>query len=440
MEQFFNAIGDFMLKVAFTISTFEVKMWYLSVATFVLFLLIIIIAVSCKNKKKKAQWQSVEQTETDNAQVEEKPQEVGEVSVPNEEARVVEEAKPEESQPVEEVKVAEKKPAKKPTTKKPVKKAEKVEATVSEPVEEAKPVEKNPAKKTTAKKPQPVAEQTETVVEEVKPVKKGAKGKWKIVRKKSNEFIAILCASNGEVMLSSEIYSTPEGAKNGIGTIINGVENGNFIIYKDKGGDFYYKLKSATNKLLCAGEIYKTKARCASSVESVKRIAADAVILDDIVEGQEYVEYTPSLDLGITEKTAKGKWKIEKDENGYSARLYANNGQPMISTECVSQKATAEKAVANVKKYSADGNFIIDRDKFGRFYFKLRNSQKSVVCIGEAYDTLDRCIKALESVRKFAEISQIVEDAPVVEKKEEEEKPAPAKKPTAKKPANKKPE
>ena len=110
----------------------------------------------------------------------------------------------------------------------------------------------------------------------------------------------------------------------------------------------------------------------------------------------------------------------------------------MISTEGVSQKATAEKAVANVKKYSLDGNFIIDKDKFGRFYYKLRNSQKSVVCIGEAYDSLDRCIKALESVRRFAEISEIVEEAPVVEKKEEavvEDKPA--KKPVAKKTAKK---
>jgi uncharacterized protein YegP (UPF0339 family) len=118
--------------------------------------------------------------------------------------------------------------------------------------------------------------------------------------------------------------------------------------------------------------------------------------------GQEYIDYTPAT-INTTTKSAKGKWKVEKDENGYSARLYANNGQLMIATEGVSSRATAEKAVENVKKHSAAGNFIIDKDKFGRFYYKLRNAQKSVICIGEAYDKLDSCTSALESVRRFAE-------------------------------------
>ncbi len=260
-------------------------------------------------------------------------------------------------------------------------------------------VQEKPVKKTPAKKP---AKKTED-----KPQKR-LLGKWIIVKKKDNEYMSKLLASNGEVMLSSEIYSTADGAKSGVATIIKGVENGNFIIYCDKSGAYYYKLKSASNKLLCAGEIYKTKDGCDKAVESVKRIASASPIVSDIVEGEEYIEYLPTpLNLDTGKKLAKGKWKIEKGENGYSAKLYANNGQLMISTEGVSQKATAEKAVLAVKKNSLEGNFIIDKDKFGRFYYKLRNSQKSVICIGEAYEKLDACISALESVRRFAEISQI---------------------------------
>ncbi len=250
-----------------------------------------------------------------------------------------------------------------------------------------------------------VAPKTASKKVETKPTKR-LNGKWVIVHKKDGEYLAVLLASNGEVMLTSETYSTPEGAKAGIATIIKGVENGNFIIYKDKSGQFYYKLKSATNKLLCAGEIYKTKDGCVSAVESVKRIAKDAIIISDILAGEEYIAYIPAK-LNLNGKLAKGKWKIERDDNGYSARLYANNGQLMIATESVSQRATAEKAMINVKKNSLEGNFIIDKDKFGRFYYKLRNSQKSVICIGEAYDKLDTCISSLESVRKFAEISDL---------------------------------
>ena len=74
----------------------------------------------------------------------------------------------------------------------------------------------------------------------------------------------------------------------------------------------------------------------------------------------------------------------------------------MLATEEVSLRKSAEKAIEAVKKNSLAGNFIIDRDKFGRYYYKLRNAQKSVICIGEAYDSLESCINALESVRRFA--------------------------------------
>ena len=41
-------------------------------------------------------------------------------------------------------------------------------------------------------------------------------------------------ASNGEVMLNSEVYASAEGARNGVATIINGVNNGKFVVYNVK--------------------------------------------------------------------------------------------------------------------------------------------------------------------------------------------------------------
>ena len=80
----------------------------------------------------------------------------------------------------------------------------------------------------------------------------------------------------------------------------------------------------------------------------------------------------------------------------------------MLATEEVASKKNAESAVDSVKKNALAGNFIIDRDKFGRFYYKLRNVQKSVICIGEAYESLDSCVSAIESVRRFALNSELV--------------------------------
>ena len=287
-------------------------------------------------------------------------------------------------------------------------KAVKIEEKQPEVVEKkATPTEKKTATKPKTASTKKATAKPEVKKEETKPQRK-AVGKWVIEIKRDNEYLAKLLASNGEVMLHSEIYSSPEGARNGINTIKNGVANGKFIVYRDKTKDYYFKLKSANNKLLCAGEIYSTKDGCLSAVESVKRIAETAIIVDGVEKGHRFIDYTP---IELSDKAlqgAKGKWKIEQGENGgYLARLYANNGQLMLATEEVSKKATATTAVENVKKYAKEGNFVIDKDKFGNFYYKLRNSQKSVVCIGETYDKLESCISALESVRRFALNSEL---------------------------------
>lgn len=359
---------DLILKLAKLIGVSELLAWFIlgAAALFLVAVVIVTILVCLKNARiRKAQETLSKEAEKEFATTNEV---VEETNTP----------KPQENSVTEEVIVIKEKTAQ-PKVNKP---------------------------KTTAKKPSaPKKEQKP----EPKKESKKLNGKWVVVKKRDNEFVAQLMASNGEIMLNSEVYSSFEGAKSGISTIQKGVVEGKFVVYNDKDGDNYFKLKSSGNKLLCAGEIYKTKEGCLSAIESVKRIAKDSPISDVVVEGQRFIDYTPKkIDLE-TLKGAKGKWKIEQDQNGYFARLYANNGQVMLSTESVSQKSTALKAIESVKKNAELGNFIIDKDKFGRFYYKLRNVQKSVICIGEAYDTLDRCVSALESVRKFALNSLIVE-------------------------------
>ena len=355
-----DKIKELILKICTIISGWVnlpvLTVAYIGLGVIVLLLLIIIISIACavkKSKKKKA--------------LKEKEQEiVNQVQEP----AVVEEVQPEVK---EEVIV------------------EQPEPEPAQQVQEEKPVKETTAKKAPAKK----------VVEQEKQPKKKF-GKWIVEFKGHGEYLSKLLASNGEVMLSSEIYTTEEGARGGIATIIRGVDSGKFVVYQDKNSNYYYKLKTANNRLLCVGEIYKSKDRCLKAVESVKRIAKESPVLNELIEGAQYIDYVPAQ-TDATKKGARGKWRIETTADGnYSAKLYASNGQLMLATEEVALEKSAVNAIASVKKNSAEGNFIIDRDKFGRYYYKLRNAQKSVICIGEAYDTLESCTNAIESVRRFA--------------------------------------
>jgi uncharacterized protein YegP (UPF0339 family) len=55
---------------------------------------------------------------------------------------------------------------------------------------------------------------------------------------------------------------------------------GKFEIYKDKRGEFRFRLKAANGEIVASGESYKTKAAAEKGVEAVKRAADGAEVVD----------------------------------------------------------------------------------------------------------------------------------------------------------------
>ncbi len=55
---------------------------------------------------------------------------------------------------------------------------------------------------------------------------------------------------------------------------------GKFELYKDKGGKFRFRLKAGNGEIIAVGEAYETKASAKNGVESVKKSAADATVVD----------------------------------------------------------------------------------------------------------------------------------------------------------------
>ena len=51
-----------------------------------------------------------------------------------------------------------------------------------------------------------------------------------------------------------------------------------FEVYKDKAGEFRFRLKATNGQVIATGEAYTTKAACLNGIESIKKNAADAEI------------------------------------------------------------------------------------------------------------------------------------------------------------------
>jgi len=55
---------------------------------------------------------------------------------------------------------------------------------------------------------------------------------------------------------------------------------GKFEIYTDKGGKFRFRLKAGNGEIIASSEAYESKASAKNGVESVKKNAADAPVID----------------------------------------------------------------------------------------------------------------------------------------------------------------
>ena len=104
-----------------------------------------------------------------------------------------------------------------------------------------------------------------------------------------------LVAGNGEVIASSQVYKSAATAKKGIESVsanapIAALENQTvkdfaveknpkFEVYKDKAGEFRFRLKARNGEIILVGEGYKAKASCLNGIDSIRRNAPDSPIV-----------------------------------------------------------------------------------------------------------------------------------------------------------------
>jgi uncharacterized protein YegP (UPF0339 family) len=55
---------------------------------------------------------------------------------------------------------------------------------------------------------------------------------------------------------------------------------GKFEVYKDKAGEFRFRLKASNGETIAASEGYKTKASALNGIESVQKNAPGATVVD----------------------------------------------------------------------------------------------------------------------------------------------------------------
>ena len=103
--------------------------------------------------------------------------------------------------------------------------------------------------------------------------------------------------TNGQVIATSEVYNSKDACLNGVASVqknapIAGVEDQTlesfeavkhpkFEMYQDKAGEYRFRLKATNGQIIATSEGYKAKASCVNGIESVKKNAPEAEIVQE---------------------------------------------------------------------------------------------------------------------------------------------------------------
>ena len=106
-----------------------------------------------------------------------------------------------------------------------------------------------------------------------------------------------LKATNGQVIATSEVYTTEAACRNGIDSVMKNAPVANvedqtvenfevmkhpkFEMYTDKAGEYRFRLKATNGQVIAVSEGYAAKASCVNGIESVQKNAVDAQIVEE---------------------------------------------------------------------------------------------------------------------------------------------------------------
>jgi len=104
-------------------------------------------------------------------------------------------------------------------------------------------------------------------------------GKFVLKTAKNGQYVFNLKAGNGEIILTSEMYTTKAAAQNGIDSVRkNAPADDRYERKEAKNGQFYFTLKAANHQVIGKSEMYKAKASMENGIASVMKNAPDAKI------------------------------------------------------------------------------------------------------------------------------------------------------------------
>ena len=109
-----------------------------------------------------------------------------------------------------------------------------------------------------------------------------------------------------------------------------------FLLYKDAGGAFRFRLRAPNNEIIAVGEGYQSRSSCVNGINTVKRYCNSDI--------EDQTADVPAL--------PNPKFQIYRDAaNKYRFRLRALNNEIILSGEAYETKQGCQNGIQAIKRY-----------------------------------------------------------------------------------------
>jgi len=178
-----------------------------------------------------------------------------------------------------------------------------------------------------------------------------------------------LVAGNGNILLSSEAYTTRMGALNGMLSVLdNGGFAERYVLSKNSDGKYHLNLRALNNEIIATTQAYSSKSNATRAIGSCTRA----------VQGY----------LAAWENNTAARAQVLSSDAGWRFNIYAQNGQIVLSSESYTTEAAAlNGAFSTVENGGSIASYETRTATNGSYYFVLKASNGQIIGTSQMYTT-----------------------------------------------------
>jgi uncharacterized protein YegP (UPF0339 family) len=190
-----------------------------------------------------------------------------------------------------------------------------------------------------------------------------------------------LNATNHQIILTSQSYSSRTAALNGVLSVLDNAGNPErFDLLEADNGEYYFNLKAGNGKIIGTSELYSTKSNATAGIAAVDRAVGDYLAFLATRTGARFV----------VKETSDGR---------YHFVLNAANGAIVLQSQTYSTEAAALNGTFSVADNGVDeAAFDIRQSQNDGFYFNLKASNGQIIATGEVYFSKYNAERARDSI------------------------------------------